>query len=312
LFLVYCFLFLVPYCTFPSFSLPPFAFYLLPFAFRPYLAFMIFTDQIARTVELGRLPKRIVSVVPSQTELLHDLGLEEEVTGITKFCIHPQTWFRSKKRVGGTKQLHIDTIRGLQPDLILANKEENVKEQIEELAKDFPVWTSDISNLGEALQMIRSVGELVGKEEKANTIASDIETAFASIKHLTANLKPQTSNLKPRCCYLIWKEPYITVGGDTFINDMLLRCGLENAFAAEKRYPQVTHEQIREAGCGVVLLSSEPYPFRRKHVEELGGLLGDDVKILLADGELFSWYGSRLLQSPAYFEGLLRQIHSIS
>ncbi|HEY0066143.1 MAG TPA: helical backbone metal receptor, partial [Flavisolibacter sp.] len=123
---------------------------------------------------------------------------------------------------------------------------------------------------------------------------------------------PQTSNLKPLCCYLIWKEPYITVGGDTFIHDMLRRCGLENAFAGEKRYPQVTPEQVREAGCRVVLLSSEPYPFRQKHVEELSGLLGDDVKIFLADGELFSWYGSRLLQSPLYFEGLLRQIHSIS
>lgn len=267
---------------------------------------MIFTDQIGRTIELSQVPKRIVSVVPSQTELLHHLGLEDEVIGITKFCIHPETWFRSKTRIGGTKQLHMEKIRGLQPGLILANKEENVKEQVEELAKEFPVWTSDISNLEEALQMIRSVGELVGKEEKASTIASRIETAFATLKHLTANLKHQP------CCYLIWKEPYITVGGDTFIHDMLQRCGLKNSFAAEKRYPQVTPEQIRGAGCRVVLLSSEPYPFRQKHAEELSRLLGDDVRILLADGELFSWYGSRLLQSPLYFEGLLRQIHSIS
>lgn len=272
---------------------------------------MIFIDQIGRSIDLRQPPKRIVSVVPSQTELLHDLGLEEEVIGITKFCIHPEAWFRSKIRVGGTKQLHIEKIRGLQPDLILANKEENVKEQIEELAKDFPVWTSDISNLEEALQMIRSVGELAGKKERANTIASDIEKAFTNLQHLTPNQKPKTTNQKP-ACYLIWKEPYITVGGDTFIHDMLQRCGLGNAFAAEKRYPQVTIEQIRESGCKVVLLSSEPYPFRQKHLEELSGLLGDDIRILLADGELFSWYGSRLLQSPPYFEELLRQIHSIS
>jgi ABC-type Fe3+-hydroxamate transport system substrate-binding protein len=271
---------------------------------------MIFTDQIGRTIELHQPPKRIVSVVPSQTELLHDLGLEEEVIGITKFCIHPESWFRSKKRVGGTKQLHIEKIKGLKPDLILANKEENVKEQIEELARETPVWTSDISNLDEALQMIRSIGGLAGKEEKANTIASGIETAFAHLTHLTPNQEPGTINQKP-CCYLIWKDPYITVGGDTFIHDMLHRCGLQNAFAEEKRYPQVTPERIRDAGCGVVLLSSEPYPFRQNHVEELRKLLGDDVKILLADGEPFSWYGSRLLQSPLYFEGLLRQIHSI-
>src|SRR4051812_42104384 len=108
-------------------------------------------------------PKRIVSVVPSQTELLYHLGLNEEVLGITKFCIHPQEWFRSKTRVGGTKTLNLETIRQLQPDLILANKEENEKDQIEALANEFPVWVTDVTNLNEAVQMIAAIGKLTGK-----------------------------------------------------------------------------------------------------------------------------------------------------
>ena len=263
---------------------------------------MLVTDQLGRPVELKSFPKRIVSVVPSQTELLHDLGLEEEVVGITKFCIHPDAWFRTKTRVGGTKQLHLQKIRELAPDLILANKEENVAEQIMELAGEFPVWVSDVNTLEDALQMIDSVGTIVGQEEKAQQMVHQLKEAFAR------RAKPIES--APRACYLIWKEPYMTVGGDTFIHDMLQRAGFANLFAAASRYPEVRIEQLKEMGYEVLLLSSEPYPFRQKHIEELQAQL-PQTRILLVDGELFSWYGSRLLHSPAYFEQLQQQIASI-
>lgn len=263
---------------------------------------MMVTDQLGRPIEIKAIPKRIVSVVPSQTELLHDLGLEEEVVGITKFCIHPEKWFRTKARVGGTKQLHLQKIRELAPDLIIANKEENVEQQILELAGEFPVWVSDVNTLEAALQMIDSIGILVGREEKARQIVQQVKEAFARMA------KPTVP--KPKACYLIWKDPYMTVGSDTFIHEMLQRAGFTNLFAAARRYPEVRIEQLKEMGCELLLLSSEPYPFRQKHIDELQAQL-PHTRILLVDGELFSWYGSRLLHTPAYLEQLQQQIASI-
>ncbi len=260
-----------------------------------------FTDQLNRKIEVTQMPQRIISLVPSQTELLHDLGLNEEVIGITKFCIHPNEWFRTKQRVGGTKNLDIQKIRSMNPDLIIANKEENNKEQIEELAADFPVYTSDVNNLQQALQMIEQVGSITNKIEEAETMIKKIKSGFT-------HLKENTSNNYIRTAYLIWKDPYMTVGGDTFINDMLFHAGFKNIFCHQNRYPEVTIEEIRLENCQVLFLSSEPYPFKQKHIDELQELL-PNTKIMLADGECFSWYGSHLLQAPAYFQKL--QVESI-
>lgn len=260
-----------------------------------------FTDQLNRKIEVTQIPQRIISLVPSQTELLHDLGLNDEVIGITKFCIHPNEWFRTKQRVGGTKNLDIQKIRSMNPDLIIANKEENSKEQIEELAADFPVYTSDVNNLQQALQMIEQVGSITNKIEEAETMIKKIKSGFT-------HLKENTSNNYIRTAYLIWKDPYMTVGGDTFINDMLFHAGFKNIFCDQNRYPEITIEEIRLENCQVLFLSSEPYPFKQKHIDELQELL-PNTKIMLADGECFSWYGSHLLQAPAYFQKL--QVESI-
>lgn len=265
----------------------------------------VFVDQLNRQLTLSQKPSRIVSLVPSQTELLFDLGLEDEVIGITKFCVHPDKWFKKKTRIGGTKTINIEKIKGLQPDLIIANKEENEQEQIEELAKDFPVWVSDVNTLNDAYEMMEAIGTLTGKIEEAQTLIIRIKTNFS---------QRQTPNAKPKTCYLIWKDPYMTVGGDTFINDMLNHAGFKNIFQDRKRYPEVTIAQLQtanlptgQAGCQLLLLPSEPYPFKQKHIDELRRQL-PDTKIILVDGELFSWYGSRLLQVPAYFKNLQQQI----
>lgn len=255
-----------------------------------------FTDQLGRTVLLPSTPKRIVSLVPSQTEFLYELGLEEKVIGITKFCIHPTEWFRSKIRIGGTKNINLDKIASLQPDLVIANKEENVQEQVETLAKDFPVWVSDVNNLPEALEMMHAIGRITGREEKAEALIKQIETSFSN------HLLP-TINHKPKTAYLIWKNPYMTVGGDTFIHDMLQRAGFENIFATASRYPQVTVAQLQVANCQLLLLSSEPYPFKQADIDELQSQL-PQTRIELVDGEMFSWYGSRLLHSAEYFASL--------
>jgi len=263
----------------------------------------VYTDQLARKIRLDHTPARIVSLVPSQTELLYTLGLEEEVIGITKFCVHPIQWFRHKIKIGGTKQLDIDKIKNLQPDLIIANKEENKKEQIEELSNHFHVWISDISNLGDAFKMISSIGDILNKKKESQSLLSSIQEKFSS-------LTPPSNNIKLKTCYLIWREPYMTVGGDTFISDMLMQAGFQNVFADKTRYPEITISQLSIANCELLLLSSEPYPFKENHIIDFQKKL-PHTKIILTDGELFSWYGSRLLHAPAYFQKLHQQIKAI-
>lgn len=258
----------------------------------------VFIDQTGRSVAIDSAPQRIISLVPSQTELLFDLGLSNEVAGITKFCIHPGEWFRSKTRVGGTKQIKIDAIHQLQPDLIIANKEENVKEQIEELQKHYPVWISDVNNLDDAYEMIAQIGLITGKQQAANEIIFRCKEQFTQL---------QTTDYKQKTIYLIWQEPYMTVGGDTFIHSMMEVAGFKNAYADKIRYPEITIDELRMANCQLLFLSSEPFPFKQKHIDELQIHL-PATKIVLVDGEMFSWYGSRLLKAPAYFESLQQQI----
>jgi ABC-type Fe3+-hydroxamate transport system substrate-binding protein len=252
------------------------------------------TDQTNQQISFKNIPKRIISLVPSQTEYLYSLGLEEEVIGITKFCIHPNEWFRNKTRVGGTKNLNLEQITILRPELIIANKEENVKAQIDELKKICPVYVSDVYNLHSALQMMYDVGVIVGKETKASSIVTEINELFQ-------HLQPSTIR---KAVYMIWRDPYMTVGGDTFISDMMQRCGFQNMFQNQNRYPEITIEQLREMNCELLLLSSEPYPFKEEHLLEIQAQL-PNTKVILADGEMFSWYGSRLLQATGYFQSIM-------
>ncbi|MGZ3871576.1 MAG: ABC transporter substrate-binding protein [Mucilaginibacter sp.] len=257
----------------------------------------IFHDQLGRSINLTSVPRRIISVVPSQTELLFYLGLNEEVVGITKFCIHPADKFKLTTKIGGTKQLDIAKIRSLKPDLIIANKEENDRAQLEELMEDFPVWISDIYNLADAFEMIMKVGELVNREKKAVSLRDAI------IQQFNLLLIKQTNK---RVAYLIWRKPYMAAGKSTFINDMLQKCGLTNAFDLQ-RYPEIDAEMLRSLQPDIILLSSEPYPFKEKHIAELRAIVPSAV-VRLVDGEVFSWYGSRLLKAPAYFDQLIQQL----
>ena len=258
---------------------------------------MIFKDQMQRTVRLEAIPKRIVSLVPSQTEFLFDLGLENEVVGITKFCIHPEAWFRSKTRIGGTKTVNIEKVKALKPDLIIANKEENTQATIEALEKIAPVWISNIFTLNDAFEMMQQVGEICGKSQKADEILQSIQNQFETFEN------PFRSNYsKPKVIYLIWKNPYLIAGKNTFIDNMLQRCGLENLTQIE-RYPQ--WKPLESEAPDYILLSSEPFPFKQKDLDELQNQF-PQAKILLVDGELFSWYGSRLKLSVAYFKMLFK------
>jgi len=251
-----------------------------------------FVDQLGQSIHLSGPPRRIISLVPSQTELLFDLGLDDEVVGITKFCVRPSSWSQKKTNVGGTKDFWFDRIDKLVPDLIIGNKEENDREGIERLKARYPVWMSNIITLEHALNMIQALGAITQKESRANQIIEQIRESFDGVRVKS----PQ------RVLYLIWKGPWMGAGKNTFIHSMLNHMGLLNCLQ-EERYPELSDVTIQELSPDLVLLSSEPYPFRQKHVGLLQQLV-PKAKIALVDGEMFSWYGSRLIQAPVYFNSL--------
>ncbi|MCB0662501.1 MAG: ABC transporter substrate-binding protein [Saprospiraceae bacterium] len=256
-------------------------------------------DQLGRKIKVKRKPTRIISLVPSQTELLAALGLEKEVVGITRFCVHPDSWFQEKTRVGGTKDLKFNVIRDLNPDLIIANKEENTRDQIETLAKEYPVWISNVNDLSSAKEMIRHFGEINGKQKRASEIIAGVETNFSKL--------PIPTNKLPRVAYLIWRKPYMVAAGDTFIDKMLEMAGFENYFRSQKRYPEVYLKEMENDPPDFFFLSSEPYPFKEKHFSEFLQYC-PDAGVELVDGEFFSWYGSRLVDAPSYFLELRKKL----
>lgn len=259
----------------------------------------LFKDHLSRTVSVPFPPQRIISLVPSQTELLFDLGLDEEIVGITKFCIHPADRFKIKTKIGGTKKLNLELIRSLKPDLIIGNKEENDQQQVEALMQDFPVWMSDISNLEEALKMMESVGEITGKADRAIEMTSLIRERFKELARFN-----QDRSL--RIAYMIWKDPLMAAGRETFINDVLERAGWLNA-VEKSRYPELSPSELEACSPDLVFLSSEPYPFKEKHLGEFREIC-PGAKVQIVDGEMFSWYGSRLLSVPAYLQTLSAQM----
>lgn len=261
-----------------------------------------FTDQLGRDISINYPPKKIISIVPSQTELLFDLGLKDEVIGITKFCIHPENHFKTKIKVGGTKKLNIELIRSLKPDLIIGNKEENTKEDIELLAKEFPVWVSDIHTLEDAVETIGQLGDLVDRQPEAGYLNHLINAGFTDLQTLAVQ-----AGIDKKVVYIIWKGPYMVAGRHTFINDILMKNGLTNVIK-EDRYPETDLNTLALLKPDLVFLSSEPYPFREKHIEELK-LAIPDAKIMLVDGEMFSWYGSRLVKAVEYLFYLQKELN---
>ncbi|MCS6990616.1 MAG: helical backbone metal receptor [Chitinophagales bacterium] len=238
-------------------------------------------------------PQRIVSLVPSLTELLADLGLEQNVVGITKFCERPAQWRRVKTIVGGTKAIKIDRILALHPDLVLANKEENIKEQITELAAHVPVLLTDIHTADDALKMIRAIAESTRSVERGHHLVATIEADLKALRYLSPI----------RAAYLIWHNPIMAAGSDTFISNMMQHAGFVNVFEKRNRYPQLSAQQLTEANPDWLLLASEPFPFSQKHVPFYQELLPAS-RIVLVDGQMFSWYGSRMQHFATYVRHL--------
>lgn len=238
---------------------------------------------------------KIISLVPSITETLFDFGLNEtQVIGRTKFCIHPDELVKKVEIIGGTKNLNIEKIRALKPDLIIANKEENLKNQVEELMEDHEVWLTNIETLEDNASFLTDLGNLLDQREKSTWFNEQIGAIFEGNRVS-----------KPiEICYLIWRNPYMTVGGDTFISHILEKLGLMNRSKNEKRYPEISVSNMQEADC--ILLSSEPFPFRQVHIDELQAQLPTH-RMMMVDGESFSWYGTHLVKCDAYFREFIAQ-----
>lgn len=255
-------------------------------------------DQLHRELVLENTPKRIISLVPSQTELLYDLGLEDSVVGITKFCVHPYHWKSTKKIVGGTKNIKLEKIKELQPDIILCNKEENTQEIVETLEKLFPVHVSDVKTIEESMEMIAEYGKIFKRNTEASKINQKIEFRLREFQSFVKDIPIQ------KVAYFIWRDPWMVAGKDTFINHLLHLCKFDNIYESLGRYPEVPIENIRKEGDpDIVMLSSEPYPFKEEHAFELGRHT-HHAKTIFVDGEYFSWYGSRLVKAFDYFKTL--------
>lgn len=221
--------------------------------------------------------------------MLFDLGLKNIIKGRTKFCIHPSSKIQNVPIIGGTKTIHHDVIRKINPDLIIANKEENRKEDVYALEKDYPVWVSDIKTIEDSMDMIHKIAIPFNALEQAKLIQ---DKTLAKIK-LLASSEPR------RTAYLIWQEPYMTVGSDTYIHHMMNHLGFKNAFADRKRYPEISLKAIKDANPELILLSSEPFPFKEKHKIQFEGLF-ENTKVEIVDGEVFSWFGSRIIHKNRF------------
>ncbi len=258
---------------------------------------MIIEDQIGRTIKLETAPNKIISLVPSITYTLYSLGLNTEVKGITRFCKYPENWKKEKKIIGGTKQLKMERIKEIAPDLILANKEENTKTEIEELAKEFNVFVSDVKDFHSNIDFIGKLGQILFRAGQADNLINQIKLEKEKFKN----------KLSGKVVYLIWKEPWMSVGSDTYIHEMLSEMGLENYFSGQKRYPQVDLKSLANDPPDYLFLSSEPYPFKNKHKQELAKKF-PDTKIVLVKGEPFTWFGAYQKEAYSYFNQLKHAI----
>jgi len=262
----------------------------------------ILVDQLGNQHTFINTPKRIISLVPSQTELLFDLGLEDSIIGITKFCVHPFHLKSTKTIVGGTKNVKFNKIKELQPDIIICNKEENSKEIVDELSEICPVWVTNVCSIEDNIKMIQDFGEIFNKRTNSSKWIDKINNANAEFNTFILE-KPSY-----KVAYFIWKNPYMVAGNNTFINELLSINKFENVYKSKDRYPEVEIKDLVDDGNpDLIFLSSEPYPFKDKDGIEIGRIL-QNAKIILVDGEMFSWHGTRLLKAFNYFRYLHNNI----
>jgi len=240
---------------------------------------------------------RIVSLVPSITELVCDLGLAPQLVGRTGFCVHPRETVKAIRKVGGTKDVDVEAVRALAPTHVIVNVDENRKETVDAIARFAPhvIVTHPLAPR-DNLALYRLIGGIFGREREAAALCDRFEAALADAGRAAADFPPE------RVLYLIWRDPWMTVSRDTYIARTLALVNWATVpERAAARYPEIALDERTLAGVDVVLASSEPYMFRERHVVELAvmpALAGK--RVALIDGEMTSWYGSRAIAGLGY------------
>ncbi|WP_405097898.1 ABC transporter substrate-binding protein [Oceanobacillus sp. FSL H7-0719] len=248
-------------------------------------------DHLDRMVNLNGKPKRIISLVPAITETMYHLGLEKEIIGRTRFCKFPADKVQEAINIGGTKDIKLERIHELKPDLIIAEKEENTKEIVEILEQHYPVFVFEVQHIKDVYRMIEDLGSLTDRKAAANELINNIQSAFQALPSADGK----------RAAYVIWRKPYMVVGKDTYIQSLLEEMGFINPFIkADGRYPVVTEEEFLQAELDMILLATEPFPFQEKHFKEFQAFL-PNVKPMVIDGEMF-WYGAKMVEAADYFK----------
>ena len=258
---------------------------------------MEFHDATGAAVVLPSPPRRIVSLIPSITEILFALGAGPSVTGCTVYCTEPPEGVATKTRVGGQKNPKLDVIRELGADLVVANSEENVREHVETLRRwGIPVYVTYPRTVAAGIRLVSDLGSVVGLPERGRETAAALEAALDDVRSARAG-KPAR-----RVFYPIWRQPWMTVNRDTYAHDMLALCGGDNVFGqSAKRYPEVTLPDVARAAPEVILLPDEPYRFRRAHLANFD--VCPDIpavrerRVRLVDGKLATWYGPRIAEA---------------
>jgi ABC-type Fe3+-hydroxamate transport system substrate-binding protein len=251
---------------------------------------MMTVDDRGIPLALSEAPKRIVSLVPSLTETLVDLGAEDRIVGLTKFCVHPEHLRRERKRIGGTKGVHVGDIMDLQPDVVIANLEENEAQDVMALEiAGIPCWVCDVRSVERAFRLLSDLGRLVGCEQEGAALEREVRESW--LQH-----REDVRIDAHKVAYAVWRNPWMWAGSDAYIQDVLRWWGW-SPWPDEPRYPKYDLDDLIRASIEEVFLPSEPFPFKAEHAKECGPL-----STRLVDGEMFSWYGSRMRRVPAYLK----------
>ena len=250
-------------------------------------------DMLGRTVTYTYPPKRIISLCPGITDTLFALDLQDHVVGRTRYCIHPAPEVQQVPAVAGTKDIRLDAILQLKPDLIIAEKEENTRDIVESLEQHVPVYVAEVQSVDESYTMIENIGDVTDRTAEANDLVSTIQNGFRSLQGVTSG----------SVLYVIWRKPYMAAGNTTYIDSLLKTLGFDNSMASfDGRYPELSTYDVKSANPDLVLLASEPYPYKEHHIPEFQEML-PNATIVPIDGEMF-WYGPRMLEATAYFNKL--------
>lgn len=254
------------------------------------------TDARNKKIVFSEPPKRVVSLIPSITEALFDLGAGEAIAGVSNYCIHPAEGVKNKIKVGGQKNPDMGKIKAIHPDLIILNMEENKPEHIKFLSQHYTTWVTYPRLFRDAENLLMQLGKVFDAESRASVYADKIRISSKQLSSIRRR--------KIKTMYLIWRNPWMSINRDTFIHNVLELHHMENVYAKrDKRYFEVTAQDIEDADPDIIILPDEPYHFREKHKSEFSHLSVSAVKnsrIFLADGTYFCWYGTRTARASQY------------